>query len=615
MSDWGEVLREIDDDYLVGISNKGIVKRAYKDMETVPCKAAGEILSDISGAALQEVFATDEEIVVNVGEETVHIKMLFGGSTCSCPSRSICRHVVLGILALKEAVVKADSRDAGIKDIIPEDTVEQIDDNITESCGKKVLQQIAEYPTEKLCKKLGTRRLQELIGCARAGRGPQIHFTSVVTVQPIAKSMTVKLLFPLEHSTCTCHKKEFCVHKAEALLWCKLESGQLVLDELERGQAENSDYDMAQIRDVVSQMQAFLGELLDTGLSRTPQDTLDRMERLATICHNAKLPNFESDWRRLQDSCNKYLKRVASIRIQMLLRQITTLYRRTEFLMRAQNGLEVSKLAGAFRAEYTPVLDLNLVGIAAEHFVSKSGYEGSTVYFLEKDTKKWYTYTQARPVFYDNAANTANCANRRYTLETPWGLPVPLMDLAFWQLHLEQARCDGRGRLSSGKDTKGHLVQDRRSKNILTTEVLGKWYYKDFAQLFREQFMANWNAPEVDIDPENTVFYVDGAETADVYGNDGRQTKLVFLCPESCDQAVFLDTEQKLCMNLYDVAGKAVVVEVVYSKDEAGGIEYLEKVTNENLPIFFGKVYLRGGIIRMYPIAVFEKKGFMVEEA
>lgn len=38
MSDWQSVLQEIDDDYLIGISNKGIVKRAYKDMETIPCE-------------------------------------------------------------------------------------------------------------------------------------------------------------------------------------------------------------------------------------------------------------------------------------------------------------------------------------------------------------------------------------------------------------------------------------------------------------------------------------------------------------------------------------------------------------------------------------------------
>ena len=33
MDEWRERLAGIDDDYLIGISNKGIVKRAYKGME------------------------------------------------------------------------------------------------------------------------------------------------------------------------------------------------------------------------------------------------------------------------------------------------------------------------------------------------------------------------------------------------------------------------------------------------------------------------------------------------------------------------------------------------------------------------------------------------------
>lgn len=645
MGDWESVFREIDDDYLVGISNKGIVKRAYKDMETTSCrlldKEQNEISVETAGGFLKE-FSEEDAIAVKVGEETVHVRSPLGESTCSCPSRSICRHVILGILTLqkiaaaidqesddqetveKEPDKKATKQEAvtkktegkndtaaaerltdespkevnvvdGFHEMAEANEHERSDSDVSKSGNtmtKNVLQQIADYPLEKLCKNLGVRRLQELIDGARAGKKPQINRASVVTVQPLTQSMAVKLLYPLEYSTCTCHKKEFCVHKAEAVLWCKLESGQISIDDLEQDQGGSTEYDLEQIQDVVLQMQSFLEELLDTGLARTPQDALGHMERLATICHNAKLPNFENDWRRLQDSYNKYLKRAASLRIQLLVRQLTAFCRQVELLGQAQNVLEVSKLAGVFRAEYTSALDLDLVGIAVEHFVSKSGYEGETVYFLEENTGKWYTYTQARPVFYDNS--TANRAGSRYRMETPWGLLVPLQDLVFWHIHLEQAKCDSRGRLSSSKETRGELVRDRRvNQNILTTDCLGKWYYQNFAQLFAEQFQD-----KIDLSEKR------GLSDSD----DTVQMKLVFLRPASCEKAIFVETEQKLCMNLYDEAGKVVVVEVVYSRDEADGIRYLERITNENLPCFFGKVYLRGGRIRMYPIAVFNRK-------
>lgn len=653
MSDWQLAFGEIDDDYLTGISNKGIVKRAYKDLETIPCMAAGQNLQEAAAKQLQDMaFAAQEVLELTVGEETVQIRLPFGESTCSCPSRSICRHVVQGILAMKAAfaanevvenktaataneTVEAE-KEAATSEAVEHKSVKDRSDKVQSDGNKtidnandivkttknkasgagnkaesiqktaenapdvpvtmieKVAQQIADYPLAKLCKSLGTRRIQEVIGAAKTGRKPQITYSSVVTVQPIAKSMTVKLLFPLEHATCTCHKKEFCVHKAEAVLWCKLESGQLGIQDLEQTEGTAADYDMEQVHEAASQMRTVLEELFDTGLSRTADDVTERMERLAVISHNAKLANFESDWRRLQDSYQKYMKRVATLGIPNLMRQITRLYRNVERLAQAQNALEVSALAGVFRSEYTPALDLDLVGIALEHFVSKSGYEGDTVYFLEETTKRWYTYTQARPVFYEKEQSLYNYGGQRYTQETPWGLPVPFRELAVCQFHLEHAKSDSRGRLSSSKETKGRLIRERDSKNPLTEQLLGKWYYRDFAQLFQEMFCAAREA---------------GAEEADHSSEEeAAQTKLVILRPSSCDPAVFSDTEQKLRMKLYDEAGKAVVIEITYSKDEAEGIRYLEKITDENLPCFFGKIYLQDGRIKLYPIAVFGKR-------
>ena len=71
MGDWESVFREIDDDYLIGISNKGIVKRAYKDMETTSCELLDSGQNEIIDA-----------IAVKVGEETVQIRMPLGESTC-----------------------------------------------------------------------------------------------------------------------------------------------------------------------------------------------------------------------------------------------------------------------------------------------------------------------------------------------------------------------------------------------------------------------------------------------------------------------------------------------------------------------------------------------------
>ena len=111
MSDWQLAFGEIDDDYLTGISNKGIVKRAYKDLETIPCMAAGQNLQEAAAKQLQDMaFAAQEVLELTVGEETVQIRLPLGRAPAHAPvGRSICRHVVQGILAMKAAFAASEA--------------------------------------------------------------------------------------------------------------------------------------------------------------------------------------------------------------------------------------------------------------------------------------------------------------------------------------------------------------------------------------------------------------------------------------------------------------------------------------------------------------------------
>ena len=64
MEEWKTWLAGVDDDYLIGLSNKGIVKRAYKDKEENPA----------------QIESTGQEVVVKVGGETVNVHYPLGES-------------------------------------------------------------------------------------------------------------------------------------------------------------------------------------------------------------------------------------------------------------------------------------------------------------------------------------------------------------------------------------------------------------------------------------------------------------------------------------------------------------------------------------------------------
>ena len=93
------LLVQADDGYLEGLSNRGTVKRAYKDLE----QEQPEVVWDEETGEAQAAF----------GDTVCHIRAPLGESTCSCPSRSVCRHIVAAILYLRQGTYGGGSGGGG----------------------------------------------------------------------------------------------------------------------------------------------------------------------------------------------------------------------------------------------------------------------------------------------------------------------------------------------------------------------------------------------------------------------------------------------------------------------------------------------------------------------
>ena len=104
MSAITDALRAADESYLVGMSNKGLYKRAVKDLES----ADGTVTPD------------GDTLVVAVGGETITLRDPLWESTCSCPSRSICRHVLTAILFAQSRSDDAEEEPEPIPEDAPE---------------------------------------------------------------------------------------------------------------------------------------------------------------------------------------------------------------------------------------------------------------------------------------------------------------------------------------------------------------------------------------------------------------------------------------------------------------------------------------------------------------
>lgn len=617
MNQWRQVLAAADDDYLAGLCNKGTVKRAYKELAEVRA----------------EIRQQEDGFNVQVGEETCQICLPLGDSRCSCVSRSICKHIIIAILKVREYVEErtgdeavAESGSAGRDKLIPinrnepaadmettagkqkesslreaKQGVEPEDAAAMAAGGNEGMQkphgrsfpEISSFPLEKIKKAMGKRRYQKLVSSVSLKLRPQIEVTSVITVTFPDTGTKVKLLEPLAYSSCSCHKKELCSHKAEAILWYQLKQGILKPEQLqEAGEGDDkSGIDLDAVHGLADAILQLLETALRTGLARTSPDMLDSLERMAILCHNQELADFERYSRSLRDSWQGYFNRMASFRAEELMSRMMMVYRKAQNLRETENGEQVCKLAGQFRSEYRPAGELVLIGIGSRRFLSKTGYEGETCYFLEESTKKWYTYTNARPVFYEqNTRRRAGAYGK-----TPWELKASLQELTQLRIRLRNAKANEKRRLSSSGETKGEILGAR---NVKQSEIEG-CYYTDFKKLFREQIgnaAVSW-APEEEKE----------------YGFDESRHPVLVQAAE-CGEGEFDQITQTFRMELRDGQGVPLFIEVAYSKEEDFTIHYLERVArrihhdHRSIPCFVGDVYLEDGRMKLYPITFLEPK-------
>ena len=287
-----------DEEYLIALCNKGTVNRAKKDLSSAQPEVRGT-----DGAA----------VTLTVGDSVCTIAAPLGNSTCSCPSSAMCRHRMAAILWLKEQAAQAAPP--------PGEAAAPAADTPPEEKAEELTALLSAYPTQTLTRQLGERRVSALIQRERLGPGADIREGSTVAVDLPWIPATIRLIAPLEHSSCTCHSRSFCLHKAEALLTWQLRHGIVTADTL-LPTLETAGQDSAGRRAVCAAVQDALTDWLRTGLSRLPPSSQDTAERLAGLCHTGSLPTLERAMRRLHGDLQHYFGRSAAFRPELLLRRM-----------------------------------------------------------------------------------------------------------------------------------------------------------------------------------------------------------------------------------------------------------------------------------------------------
>lgn len=270
------------------------------------------------------------------------------------------------------------------------------------------------------------------------------------------------------------------------------------------------------------------------------------------------------------------------------MRKLLGLYEQTEALLKAKTQEEYRILAGSFRDSYAPAGELTLMGMGDRTFQSPSGYEGEIYYFLETEKGDWYTWTDARPVFYEGRRKPVGNGERQ---AAPWEMNCSREQMTEMVIRLKNAKAAKGNRLSVSQETKGEIL----GKRILSDPAFQKKTVWDYRILLEQYFSKPLEEQE---------------ET----------DHLALVGAVRCGECVFDQIEQRFFLPLYDLRGRKISISLRYSKEEKYTIRLLERLQKrltereEKVFAFFGRLYLEKGSLVLYPIEFFDGVSVRKEE-
>ncbi len=242
---------------------------------------------------------------------------------------------------------------------------------------------------------------------------------------------------------CSVKTKGAPIYRLEALLRYRQQHG--IDDQLS---LEQHMYTFSNHPRVLEEAQQLFREMLLTGLARLPETVTARLETLAITARSEGMPNLELLLRGIQGELELFFARHVRFQIGILRTRLMEAYLSLEAWQQEIGVAQRARLAGSFRSKYYTVAQLDLYGIGAEPWETRSGYRGITCYLYSAAERRIYTYTDTRPVYYES---TTFNYEKQYQQSVAWRHALSLQRFVRGQWSFRMVKINRDHRLSTGE--------------------------------------------------------------------------------------------------------------------------------------------------------------------
>ena len=415
-------LAVFDDAALEALANKGIVRRAAKDVE---------------GGRLTITEETETRIVVAADGETVEIDA--GGprtARCSCPAAGICRHRIAVVLALRATAAPvlggAGGQGAPQTEVAPGvDPVAEIlaleSGAIAKWAGKPNLRAAAELITDAAASEI--RRDGAALVIRLSPDEPEVRWLAGQGLDGMVSKATRARLKALHAAVVLAVRRVHGVEESAATRDAAAAAA--------GAEAPDAAY--------LEEVRRTLQDAVFTALNQAPVVLEERLFTLSISSRADALPRLGRQLRQLAAGMRQKREREFAFSPADALSRLAATHALVEVLVRTQPPDRLAVLKGTVRQDYEPAGDLTLFGLGATLWHTRTGARGVTGYFYAAERQRILTASLARSSDRDASFDPAQA----YASDRLWHA-APLHQLIRSKMHLAGGGISPDGRISLG---------------------------------------------------------------------------------------------------------------------------------------------------------------------
>jgi len=540
----GALLARFDDDSYVALANRGLVRRARKDLE----QQKVDIIEQ--GAA---------HVVLSFGAQRIRFDQRGPAhAQCDCPASGICQHILAAAMGLQQTL-QASATQAGQAEEPAADPLAPLQAallavsaaELARHAGKAgyrwAWQYVQDLEPEHALVISGSQHLVLALQRPRLtlrymGGGLDALIADAELAQIEKYRVAAVLAFQRAHGRELTPPEPTSRQRTQAL--------DLGMDHaLAESRDAGLDESRARLRE---SLRKILAESVELGLAHLSQGIQERYATLAVWAQGAEYHRLALLTRRIADHVELLLERAGGADELRLLDEISIALALVCALdVAAAQGTAPRQLVGRARSRYEASASLELFGLGAQAWRSPAGYVGLTMMFWSPAEQAFMSCTDARP-----QAQRGFNPIARYKAAGPWaGLGAPAQTTGS-RIMLQGAQSNDAGRLSAA---------DSASATVLPLDTATLVHHLKPWESWVDMLTAR------------------GEQLASLLAEPDPMKDWVTLRPAQFGKARFDDARQTLVWPLLDGEGHVLAAEMPFDEYSRHAIERVERLGPSDL--------------------------------